>query len=291
METELKELLVKTNMLHFEGELQYAEKILNEIETTCGFVDDVDALYENMTVRKYLEYFAGLLGRKELIPSALEQMHLASLKKKKIAGCTAGEKRRVAIAREILKDAKSYFLVNPLEEMDSDTKKVILGWMDSFQGGSRRLLTLSQSHRYTCLCPGDHYEMAGEEIRCIDYNEVSEKEPDLPSINKISVTYNEKIFLFNPEEIDYVEANDGQVLVYVQKEQYQGAFKMAEIEERLVRFGFFRCHRSYIVNMQKVVELVKWTRNSYSLKIAGYEKQDIPLSKAKIQELKSMYEF
>ena len=291
MEIELKGLLAKTNMLHFEGELKHEEKILDGIDTTCGFIDDQDALYENMTVRKYLEYFGGLLEGKKRIPSALEQMHLADIQRKKIAGCTKGEKRRIAIAREILKDAESYFLVNPLEEMDSETKKVILGWMDSFQGNSRRLVTLSQSHRYTCLCPGGHYEMEGGKIRCIDDNEVTEKETDLPSINKISVTYNEKIFLFNPEEIDYVEANDGQVLVYVHNEQYHGAFKMAEIEERLGRFGFFRCHRSYIVNMQKVVELIKWTRNSYSLKIAGYDKQDIPLSKAKIQELKSMYEF
>lgn len=163
--------------------------------------------------------------------------------------------------------------------------------MDSFHGYERRLVTLSRSHRYTCLCPGDHYEIIGEELVCIDENEVSEENPDLPSINKISVTYQEKNFLFNPEEIDYIEANDGQVFVYVQREQYAGAFRMGELEERLGKFGFFRCHRSYIVNMQKVRELVKWTRNSYSLKLAGYPKTDIPLSKEKISELKSMYEF
>lgn len=291
MERELKDLINGVTMLHFEGELQCAERILAELGEPYALIDDVDAVYENMTVRKYLEYFAGLLGGNKLIPSALEQMHLADIQKKKTAGCTPGEKRRLAVAREILKDAGCYFLINPLEGMDGDTQKIILSWMDSFQGGSRRLITLSQSHRYTCLCPGDHYEMVGEEMHCIDQNEVTEENPDLPSINKISVIYNEKIFLFNPEEIDYVEANDGQVLVYVQGEQYQGAFKMAEIEERLTRFGFFRSHRSYLVNMQKVVELVKWTRNSFSLKIAGYDKIDIPLSKAKIQELKSMYEF
>ena len=43
--------------------------------------------------------------------------------------------------------------------------------------------------------------------------------------------------------------------------------------------------------MQKVTELVKWTRNSYSLRLAGYNKTDVPLSKAKIQELRNMYKF
>ncbi|MDR0435024.1 MAG: LytTR family transcriptional regulator DNA-binding domain-containing protein [Gracilibacteraceae bacterium] len=30
-------------------------------------------------------------------------------------------------------------------------------------------------------------------------------------------------------------------------------------------YGFFRCHRSYIVNLQKVREIITWTRNSYGL--------------------------
>ena len=77
----------------------------------------------------------------------------------------------------------------------------------------------------------------------------------------------------------------------MRREQYAGDFRMSDLEEKLARFGFFRCHRSYIVNMQKVVELVKWTRNSYSLRLAGYEKTDVPLSKGKIQELRSSMSF
>lgn len=88
-----------------------------------------------------------------------------------------------------------------------------------------------------------------------------------------------------------MEANEGKVFVYVKNEQYHGDFRISDLEEKLAKFGFFRCHRSYIVNMQKVTELVKWTRNSYSLRLSGYDKTDVPLSKAKIQELRSMYEF
>ena len=138
---------------------------------------------------EYLNYFADLLDARALLPSAIEQMHLTDLRRKKIARCSRGEKRRIAIARELLKDAAAYVLVDPLEEIDEESRKRILTWMDSFHGYERRLVTLSRSHRYTCLCPGDHYEIIGEELVCIDENEVSEENPDLPSINKISVTY------------------------------------------------------------------------------------------------------
>lgn len=285
----LEEILNHTDMLHLEGGAENIEILTEKLDKAFGFVDDPDALYESFTVRKYLDFFADLTGAGELLPSAVEQMHLSGIMKRKISSCSKGEKRRIAIARELLRDAEVYLLINPLEELDSDSQKLILGWMDSFQGGGRKLITLSRSHRYTCLCPGDHYEINGEEIVCIDKGEATAENPEFPTVNKISVTYNEKIFLFNPEEIDYIEANNGQVYVYVRNERYTGNFKMNELEERLVKFGFFRCHRSYIVNMQKVVELVKWTRNSYSLKLAKYEKTDIPLSKAKIAEIKSMY--
>ena len=89
-----------------------------------------------------------------------------------------------------------------------------------------------------------------------------------------------------------MEANEGKVFVYVKNEQYHGDFRISDLEEKLAKFGFFRCHRSYIVNMQKVTELVKWDPGIPILsRLSGYDKTDVPLSKAKIQELRSMYEF
>lgn len=263
MEELLREVLSGSRMLHFEGTKKDEAPLVEAAGRDAGYVEDEGALYEKMTVRKYLKFFAGL----------------------------SGTEKRVRIAREIVRGAEDYFILNPIAFEEEELKKVILGWMESFCEREGRLITLSWSHRDTCICPGDHYEIARDGMRCIDQGESTQDSPELPQVSKISVSYNEKNFLFNPEEIDYVEANDGKVFVYVRREQYAGDFRMSDLEEKLARFGFFRCHRSYIVNMQKVVELVKWTRNSYSLRLAGYEKTDVPLSKGKIQELRSMYEF
>lgn len=291
MKDRLKEIFEQTNLIHFEGGRREADYIIKDMDSTAGIVDDEDGLYENMTVRQYLDFFARLEDTKETLVEAVEQMHLSDLLKTKIGKCTNTEKKRIGIARELLRKPSILLIINLLEEADEKSRKLLLGWMESLAGENRKLITISHSHRNTCLCPGSHYEIVNGEINCIDEMEASEDNPELPVISKISVTYQEKTFLFNPEEIDYAEAHDGQVYVYVQSERYMGNFKMSELEEKLVHFGFFRCHRSYIVNMQKVTELVKWTRNSYSLKLVKYEKTDIPLSKGKIQKLKSMYEF
>lgn len=287
----MENIIASGKLIHFEGKQSDEQAVLQCVGEEAGYVEGAGALYEKMTVKQYLGFFAGLTGNCGRIASALEEMHLADITGKKIVKCTEGEKKRIRIARGIIRGAETYFLVNPLAVDDEESKKIILGWMESFYERDGRLVTLSLSHRDTCICPGSHYEITPDGILCIDQPEAPEDNPELPVISKISVSYNEKNFLFNPEEIDYVEANDGRVYMYVKGEQYTGAYKMSELEERLTRFGFFRCHRSYIVNMQKVLELIKWTRNSYSLRLKGYDKRDVPLSKGKIQELRSMYEF
>lgn len=105
---------------------------------------------------------------------------------------------------------------------------------------------------------------------------------------KIPTKVNEKIVLFNPPEIDYIESNDGQTLLHIKGESFPTVFTLNELEERLLPFGFFRCHRSYIVNLQKVREVITWTRNSFSLILDDREKSAVPLSKSRMTDLKEM---
>lgn len=289
----LSELLEQNKLIHFEGREQDAREILHSIGSDAAVVEQREVVYERMTCGKYLHFFAELSDHRELLDSAIEQMHLTDFLDKKLQKCTKGQRKRVVIAREILKCAEIYFLMDPLGDLDMDSRKIILSWMDNFVENKAKLITLSPSRQYTCLCPGAHYEMTDQGIRCIDREETetTEKHMEVPLISKLSVTYQDKIFLFNPEEIDYAEANDGKVYVYVHHEKYLCALKMDDLENKLSCFGFYRCHRSYLINMQKVVEIIKWTRNSYSMKLAKYEEVDIPLSKAKIQELKNLYQW
>ena len=138
---------------------------------------------------------------------------------------------------------------------------------------------------------------------CTKFKWLGEFEEDIPPISeasaeidkteiqpvrfeKIPTKVNEKIVLFDPPEIDYIESNDGQSSLHINGEEFPTMFTMNELEERLQHFGFFRCHRSYIVNLQKVREVITWTRNSYSLILDDEKKSNIPLSKTKMAELK-----
>ena len=105
-------------------------------------------------------------------------------------------------------------------------------------------------------------------------------------VEKIPAKVEDKIILFDPTEIDFIESSDGICLLQVKGEPSPCTFTLNELEQKLKAFGFFRCHRSYIVNLQKVREVITWTRNSFSLILDDNKKSSIPLSKGKYDELK-----
>lgn len=107
-------------------------------------------------------------------------------------------------------------------------------------------------------------------------------------LEKIPAKVGDKLILFDPTEIDYIESSEGVSNLHVMQGTYPCAFSLTVLEDKLKAVGFFRCHRSYLVNLQKVREVITWTRNSYSLILDDAGKSSIPLSKGKYDELKQI---
>src|SRR5699024_7679292 len=98
-----------------------------------------------------------------------------------------------------------------------------------------------------------------------------------------------KIILFDPPEIDYIESHEGQSNLHIKGDAFPCVFTLADLEQRLSAFGFFRCHRSYIVNLQKVREVITWNPISYYIVLNYDKKLSIPISKTKIAQLNDTF--
>ena len=59
-------------------------------------------------------------------------------------------------------------------------------------------------------------------------------------------------------------------------------------EKRLGGGTFFRCHKSYLINLEKVREVFPWGNNSLGVKMEGYDKTVIPVGREKTKTLKSL---
>lgn len=103
--------------------------------------------------------------------------------------------------------------------------------------------------------------------------------------NKITLWKDNKMMVKSIIDISYCEASERETLIYINGVQYNVNCSISEFYNRLPKELFFRSHRSYIINIDKITEIVPWFNNTYVLKIQG-EKLDIPVSRNNIIEFK-----
>lgn len=58
-----------------------------------------------------------------------------------------------------------------------------------------------------------------------------------------------------PEQIYYFERVDDKTFAYTKEQEYQVAVTLREAEEQLGGHGFFRCNKSFVVNIDRIVSI------------------------------------
>lgn len=255
-----------------------------------------DGLYERLTVLDHLKFYKGIYGFKQTFDLILQLTQLETKKNTKIKKLSNSEKRRVHFAKMLIQNPSLYLFEEPELNVDLETKRVFINLIKYIQKQEKSVIILTSNIESAITTAESVYRLDEDGLKKIE----TEKEEDTKSIstekettipfqfNKIPTRVNEKIVLFDPPEIDYIESNDGQSMIYIKGEVFPSTLTLTNLEERLGPFGFFRCHRSYIVNLQKVREVITWTRNSYSLILDDKNNSSVPLSKTKMASLKSM---
>ena len=119
--------------------------------------------------------------------------------------------------------------------------------------------------------------------------EENQPKEDEIHILKIAAKSENRTFLFEPKDIDFVESLNKCNYVSVRGTLFQVSDTMDELERILAKSGFFRCHRSYIANMQRVEEIEKISKNSFALVLRDKEQSRIPLAKGRVAEMKETF--
>lgn len=131
-------------------------------------------------------------------------------------------------------------------------------------------------------------ERIKEVLENITKEKESENSKDVNSrINKITGMLDNKIFVISLDDIYYIEVNEKNSLIYTKDAVYISKVKISKLEEILPKEKFYRTHRSYIVNLDKIVEVEPWFNSTYVLKIADL-KFKVPVSRNKVKEFKEL---
>jgi len=89
-----------------------------------------------------------------------------------------------------------------------------------------------------------------------------------------------------PESIFYARSEEGEVVVRALDGRFRTRFTLNELEEKLAPAGFVRTHRSFLVNINHVREVIPWFNGSYKLVLDDREKSEIPVSRYNARDLK-----
>ena len=280
------------------GEISIKDIDISKVNLAeVGFLFLNEGLYERLTVADQLHFYRKLYNSAESIPSIIRKVHLEEQRNVRTKKLSNSEQRRVLFAKLLIQNPKLFIIEEPDQNVDIETQRIFILIIERLRNEGKSVLILT-SNMESAITTSDRVfkldERGLQEIQVVkessaeQIDEVVQEEIQPVRFEKIPTKVNEKIVLFDPPEIDYIESNDGQTFLHIKGEEFSTMFTLKELEERLQYFGFFRCHRSYIVNLQKVREVITWTRNSYSLVLDDEEKSTIPLSKSKMSELKAM---
>ncbi|WP_034948155.1 LytR/AlgR family response regulator transcription factor [Erwinia oleae] len=112
---------------------------------------------------------------------------------------------------------------------------------------------------------------------------------DAPRVapHTINLVKDERIIVTDINDIYYAEAHEKMTFVYTRREAYVMSMNITEFCNRLPDEAFFRCHRSYCVNLSKIREIEPWFNNTYMLKLHDLEFQ-VPVSRSRVKEFRQL---
>ncbi len=130
--------------------------------------------------------------------------------------------------------------------------------------------------------------------RCIsklllDYcSEESVANSSVCQYNKITLWAGNKMVVVEMNQILFVEACERESKVFINDNKVlMSKLAISKFEQILPKENFFKSHRSYIVNVEYIKEIIPWSNSTYMLRI-GKSKRNIPVSRNKLKEFRKI---
>lgn len=108
-----------------------------------------------------------------------------------------------------------------------------------------------------------------------------------PASRTVNLAKGDSIIVTPCDDIYYVEADEKVTLVYTAHDRYVMAMSISEFVSRLPADSFFRCHRSFCVNIHKIREIAPWQNSTYIIKLYDL-KAEIPVSRSNIKAFRQL---
>lgn len=108
-------------------------------------------------------------------------------------------------------------------------------------------------------------------------------------LNKLALNVNDRILMITIQDILYIYSHGGMTIIVTKNDRYEVSESLVGLERKLQNTSIVRVHRSYLVNLDRILEIEPWFNSTYNLKIVDGEK--IPVSRTYMKFLKELMGF
>jgi len=104
---------------------------------------------------------------------------------------------------------------------------------------------------------------------------------------QLAIKVGERFMLVQAEEIIYASLSDDSITVVAGRHAGTSSYHtLDELQARLDPSVFWRVHRSHLVNINKIKEIVPWFSRNYILKMKDEKGTEIPVSRTQTRRLR-----
>jgi DNA-binding LytR/AlgR family response regulator len=101
---------------------------------------------------------------------------------------------------------------------------------------------------------------------------------------KILVWRGDQIYVLNTDEVFYLEIFKGIIKIHSEKGIFTMRGTLNEWENKLAEYNFFRSHKSFLINVDKITKMTPCIDNTFLIELEGMDTK-VPLSRTKAQLL------
>jgi two-component system response regulator LytT len=111
-----------------------------------------------------------------------------------------------------------------------------------------------------------------------------------PQASKVLLKAGGRLFLVDQKDICYASIEDGVISVVATSMEGQSNCRtLEELLDSLDSGTFWRAHRSYLVNINRIKEVVPWFKSSYQIRMDDKKQTEIPVSRAQTKRLRELF--
>ena len=116
------------------------------------------------------------------------------------------------------------------------------------------------------------------------------KSPPSAPRTKLLVRANNRNFIVDANDVIYATIDNGLITLVTTTMDGQSNYRTIEdLQANLDRELFWRVHRSFLVNINRIKEVVPWFKSSYQLRMDDKKHTEIPVSRVQTRRLRELF--